>query len=190
MKGQNLKMLLSLALLWSCAPEEGGAGAGPFEDLPRLELPAEFPARPGAPLPAAQALNDSAFIVRYIDPAYSRNEEPKHQYGKGMVVLETKHFTAIAYPLYQASGSGYFLCTYAPPGRLLDTLTLAQVDGAGHIQSAAMDAEGGIRTSRLYLDGSRHPLLFAYRITPKGNIGQEPVVRPRGAGLLKSAEEY
>lgn len=190
MKGQNLKMLLSLALLWSCAPEERGAGAGPFEDLPRLELPADFPARPGAPLPASEALNDSAFIVRYIDPAYSRNGEPERQYGRGMVVLEKKRFTAIVYPFYQASGSGYFLCTYAPPGRLLDTLTLAQLDGAGRIQSAAMDVEGAIRTSRHSLDGSRRPLLFAYRITPKGDIGQEPVIRPRGAGLLESEEEY
>lgn len=182
-------IIIFLPLLWGCSSGEKETNDGPFAGLPIIELPAEFPAGPDAPLPATPVLKDSAFVVQFLNPAYFQMEEPQYYYHQGLVVMKKNKFTAIAFPLSHGFGYDYRLYTYSPSGQLLDTLNLAETADNYYKQSARIDAEGKIRTKRVYMDDSRHPLMFAYTITSKGEIEQVPVIKPRGSGWLKNSEE-
>lgn len=188
MKNIGFGLGILLTLFWSCSPGEGGTGEAFFAGLPRQPLPAEFPAGPGVAPPATPVLEDSAFIVRFIDPAYFQEKEPQYYYHQGLVVMKKNKFTAIAYPISHSFGYDYRLYTYSPSGQILDTLNLAKTADGYYQQSAHIDADGKIRTKRVYLDDSRHPLIFAYSITSRGEIEQVPVIKPRGSGWLKNSE--
>ncbi|MCB0555303.1 MAG: hypothetical protein KDD02_17280 [Phaeodactylibacter sp.] len=181
--------IIFLSLLWSCTSGEKETNGGPFAGLPVIQLPAEFPAGPDAPPPATPVLKDSAFVVQFLNPTYFQEEEPQYHYHQGLIVMKKNKFTAIAFPISHGFGYDYRLYTYTPSGQLLDTLTLAETAGDSYEQSARMDAKGKIRTKRVYLDDSRHPLMFAYSITSEGKIEQVPVIKPRGSGWLNETGE-